>query len=96
MFCKAFNHASQYAEEFAYDYGENIESVLNANLDQSAIIEEQMIQGFQEMLQNNFNPIRPKINQQVEKPAQNHYLDFGMGRAENIMIPYLDQGIVVW
>ena len=92
-------HASQYAEEFAYDYGENIESVLNANLDQSAIIEEQMIQGFQEMLQNNFNPIKPRTNQnqqQPKNPSKDYYLDFGMGKAETVAMPYLSQGIVVW
>lgn len=93
--CGAIYEASQHAEEYAYDYGENIESVVNVNLDQAAFVEKQMIQGFEAMLQDNFNPIKkPSVAQ--KDPQQDYYMDFGMGKAQQLTNAYISDGIIVW
>lgn len=87
--CGSIFNASQHAEEYAYDYGEDSEIILEYNKDNSQQLKDQINQELQEELQGMFNPISKKIK-------DNQYVDFGLGKAQNLPQQYISQGIIVF
>lgn len=91
--CGAIWNASQNAEQFAFDYGENIESILETNTQNSTI--EQFNLDFEEELKKVFNPQHNNI--QNKNQEKSPFMDFGLGAAtNNYNSNYLANGIVVW
>lgn len=71
--CGATFKASQYAEEFAYDYGETTDEIFEANKTESDILRKQLTVDFEEELKKSFKP------KDVDP-----FMDFGMGKAQPI------------
>ena len=84
--CGALFNASQHAEEFAYDYGETLDSIIENN----TVIDEkqQLIVDFEQALKETY---KTKNN---ENDSQ--FRDFGNGPAEEYTPAYLSQGIILW
>ena len=89
--CGSIFSASQHAEEYALDYGEDLENILKVN-SQSSNDVQQISTEFEDELKNVFNPIK----QQTKKPMDPKKLDFGFGPAVPIEGQYISQGIMVW
>lgn len=88
--CGALFTASGYAEEFAYNYGEDSLEMVKANQGESQNLKEAINNQLQEELKNIFDPIKEK------KQKDSQYMDFGFGKAKDIGLEYLSQGIIVF
>lgn len=110
-FCGALFTASKFAEQFAFDYGETLDTIVNVS-NQTYNSEQQKQQinvAFEEELQKLLDPrlkqqnIEQPTNQQSNNQIQESkkekpkspYLDFGMGPSQVYKPQYLSQGIVV-
>lgn len=92
--CGSLYNASQHGEQYAYDYGENIETSLQITSETSNpenILKEQIGKAFEEALIETYNPIQrvAKNNQ------QNTFMDFGTGSARPVG-PFTGDGIFIW
>ena len=89
--CGSVYTASQYAEQYAYEYGEDIDATLNISQSNSPEREKEQINiAFQDELKKTFDPIR-------KDSKQSQYMDFGLGAAtDNFEAQYISQGIVCW
>lgn len=89
--CGSVYTASQYAEQYAYEYGEDIDATLNISQSNSPESEKEQINiAFQDELRKTFDPIR-------KDSKQSQYMDFGLGAAtDNFEAQYISQGIVCW
>lgn len=76
--CGAVFKASQYAEEFAYDYGESMDEVFNANYTEEDRIKKQLTVDFEEEMKKT---LTPKF---TDKEEDDYFMDFGMGKAKPI------------
>jgi hypothetical protein len=86
--CGAIWNASQNAEQFAFDYGEDLENTLNAN---TANINQNLTQvtlDFENELKSVFSGLN------TSKEAKK--LDFGFGPATEVAGEFISQGIMVW
>lgn len=105
--CGSTFTASKYAEQYAFDYGEDLDIVktVSQNNSQQAI-SEQMNQAFQEELTRMFDP-RLRIQKSTENTAQqptkikdkvqsDGFMDFGLGKAQTYNPMYISQGIIVF
>ena len=108
--CGATFTASKYAEQYAYDYGEDLETTIKVSADSSqTAIQQQMSEEFQNELARMFDPRLNKTQPMSQKsPSQtqtaqqqnnnnSHYLDFGMGAAQPLSsnAHFISQGIIV-
>lgn len=85
--CGAIWNASQNAEQFGFDYGENIEVMLDSNNNKENMDRKQITVDFEEELKKLHDPL--KNNEGL--------VDFGMGKATtNFNQAYLSNGIVIW
>lgn len=60
--CGAVYTASKHADEYAYDYGENLEQILNVNTDNDAKMRRQMIVDFEQELHKLGPQLKPVDN----------------------------------
>ena len=94
--CGALYNASQHAEEYAFDFGEDLDTISKANCDLDGEgAKEQFIVDMAEELKNFHLFNQPRLQQQTQQ--QNGFgLDFGMGRA----VPYngavASDGMLIW
>ena len=97
--CGAIFHASQYAEEFAYDYGEGIENTiaLNNDKDYSADMQQLAID-FEIEMQKMLDPIGNvgTTSSVSDAPTSNTFQDFGLGRAAPLPSSYVVDGVLIW
>lgn len=91
--CGALYQASKHAEEFAYDYGENLESIANINMNKSDMMKQQLTVDFEQALRETLAQNYLQQNEQgngllvsnnIEKPKE----------IENLM--NISDGIMVW
>ena len=110
--CGAVWNASQNAEQFAFDYGETLETIVDvSNTTTYANEKEQIKVAFEEEMQKMFDPMsrkrtEEKQNPTEQKPVENSnnnskqektpFKDFGLGPAEVYKPSYLNQGIIYW
>lgn len=80
-FAGSLYSASQHAEEYAYDFGENIEDTLNLNAQTDT--RQQMMVDFEEELKNAFQ-------------YRNQVLNYNMQQQEPAQTIYIQDGIAVW
>lgn len=89
--CGALYNASQHAEEFAFDYGETINTIVDTNIDYGYEYDKKQLSvDFQQALAETMNPIP---SNRVEN-KDDHFLDFGLGKAQ--AVPLINDGILVW
>ena len=85
--CGAVYNASQHAEEFAFDFGENIDTIIDTNSNKQTEVREQITVDFEEELKKTFDTTGMNNNSAI---------DFGMGKAQVLPSLYTSQGIIVW
>lgn len=85
--CGAVYNASQHAEEFAFDFGENIDTIIDTNSNKQKEVREQITVDFEEELKKTFD---------TTSMNNNSAIDFGMGKAQVLPSLYTSQGIIVW
>lgn len=80
-------NASLHAEEYAFDYGEDLALVVQVSGSNSNQ-QQQMIVDFEEEMKNALNPI---------SQDKGVFQDFGLGKAQPLTnMNYLSQGIIMW
>lgn len=92
--CGAIWNASQHAEEFAFDYGENLNQIFQTNSNQANLTQDQVVVDFETELKKAMDP-RLKSHQQ-NKPADTAFMDFGLGAAQPVGSQFLSDGILIW
>lgn len=105
-------NASKHAEEFAFDYGETIQTVIDVSTGSSEMQKQQIQVEFEKELLNMFGPklqeAKPTQEQKQDNneketakfnednKPKNNFTDFGMGPAEIYKPQYTSQGIIWW
>lgn len=94
--CGATFTASKYAEQYAFDYGEDLDTVKNvSNSSSTEAIQEQLNLEFQQELQNMFNPMARKQqieSQNIQNNNQNIKTEV-QTQKQKPKSPYLDFGM---
>lgn len=85
--CGAMWNASQYAEQFAFDYGEDLDNTLSVNTNDVYDVSQSM-QDFEDDLKSVFSGINTS--------KQSKQLDFGFGPAVPVTSEFLSQGVMIW
>lgn len=96
--CGSLYNASQHAEEFAFEYGEDLS--LAVEVSGTATNEEnqkkQITVDFEQELQRAFeNAAHRQYREEMVKHDENVFMDFGRGKAKALNPYYLSQGIIV-
>lgn len=92
--CGSIWNASQHAEEFAFDYGENLNQIFQTNSNQANLTQDQVVVDFETELKKAMDP-RLKAQQQ-NKPVDTAFMDFGLGAAQPVGSQFLSDGILIW
>jgi hypothetical protein len=91
--CGALWNASQHAEEFAFEYGEDLEEMVNVSSSMNSQLERQQINvEFEEELKKVFDT----FGQSIAKNNDNQFKDFGFGKAQPLSSQFVNQGIIVF
>ena len=96
--CGALWNASQHAEQYAYDYGETIDTYTKVSGENDWTDKEQIMIDFEEELKKIRNPLSPdKIQQQTEnKKEKSGFMNFGFGEATDYNGLAFSDGIIVF
>lgn len=93
--CGAIYNASKHAEEFAFEYGETLDALVNANQD-NPNTQKQIIVDFEEELKRSFDSFSSDYRTDTNKKDSDYFQDFGMGKATSAFNPtYLSNGIII-
>jgi len=93
--CGALYNASKHAEEFAFEYGEDIEATISASASTNADYQrQQIIVDFENELKKLQDPIQNKVANQVQED-NNYFMNFGFGVAKPVNQMYLMNGIIL-
>lgn len=87
--CASIYNASQHADEFAFDYGETLDTIADVNDKSSNDIKQQITVDFQEELKKINNPLSKKY------PNQEQYKDFGFGKAVDFDTDFMYDDIII-
>ena len=87
--CGAIFNASKHAEEYAFEYGEDLSSVVEINAENEI---ETLTQQFEESLKTMFANT-PKPEESNNKPLG---IDFGFGPPVPLEADYISEGILIW
>lgn len=90
--CGAMWNASQHAQEFSLEYGEDIENITNVSVDSELNTKEQITVDFENELKNAFSLLKGDN----DTSSQAKQLDFGLGPAVPTTDMFLNEGIMVW
>lgn len=95
--CGALYTASQHVEEFAYNFGETLDTITQvSNQASPENMKKQIEMEFTQEVQRMFDPNPRRTAQAQDKsPAQDPFMDFGMGKAQPLASQYLYQGIIL-
>ena len=96
-FCGALFNASKHSEEYAYEYGDDIEATLSVSQNNSISEQKKQITiDFEKELNSILDPMQGYAKKQTEKDEQ-IYMNFGMGAAQELATNpfYLMNGIIV-
>lgn len=96
--CGALWNASQHADEFAFEYGELLESAVetgtNANTTES--LRKQIMIDMEQELNKMFDPITESDRKIVNDSDKDNFMNFGMGKATQNFNPiYISSGIII-
>lgn len=94
--CGALFNASKHAEEYAYEYGEDLQTTVEANVNHEQEFLNQLTVDFEQELMKIQDPLRPKMEQDGTVNPQSFYRDFGMGKATTkFQSPFVDDIIFI-
>lgn len=89
--CGALFNASKHAEEFAFEFGEDIDSLVTASTsDNQQVKKQQIILDFEEELKKAHLP-----SAALKASTEDIFSDFGMGKAKPLNPYYISQGILI-
>lgn len=88
--CAAIYNASQDAEQYSFEYGDDLENVATTNATLEAINTHQITVDFENELKNAFSNSLKNTSNEAKK------IDFGMGPAEPVSEAFIYDGIIVW
>ena len=97
--CGSIYEASKHAEQFAFDYGEDLDTVREVS--SPSFTNQQVNQEFQDELQKLFDPRLRQQQKTTQKENQSvtpkdGLMDFGFGKSETYNPLYVSQGIIVF
>ena len=96
--CGALYNASQHAEEFAFEYGEDLSLAVEVSgtTTNEEQLKKQITLDFEQELQRAFeNQNQKDYREKLVERDNNIFMDFGMGRAKALNPYYLSQGIII-
>lgn len=96
--CGATWRASQDAEEFAYNFGESVDALIDANETNMLMDKKQVSIAFEEELQNLLGGQivqRAKQTQQQSSYDERNFTDFGLGKAKSVLPDDYDSMYVI-
>lgn len=101
--CGSIYTASKYAEEFAYDYGESLETISNVNIGGQFSDAQQLVVDFEEMLKNTstFSPTQgvqqnANNNQQQQTNNINQKNSQQKNSQPDMTRVYINDGLLIW
>lgn len=90
--CGALYNASKHAEEFAFEFGEDIDNLVDVSVNDSAQNQQkQIILDFEEELKK----VRLSNHPNINNKSDDLFSDFGMGKAKTLNPYYVSQGILI-
>lgn len=94
--CGAIYNASKHAEQFAFEYGEDLQLTIDSSSSLTAQQEQKQITvDFENELKKVLDPMQPRL-EKLKKDSEEHYMDFGMGKSVPYMSAmYLANGIIL-
>lgn len=92
--CGAVWNASQHAEEFAFEYGEDIENITTVSMTKDQTMKNQIVVDFESELKSAFSGLRDNSEKDTSKIAKQ--VDFGLGPATPALDSYIHEGIMIW
>ncbi len=93
--CGATFNASQDAEQFAFDFGETLEDLVNVSTaNNEAETKKQINIDFEQALQEMFTP--NSIKKERQKASEEGFIDFGNGPSTPYIGPSVSDGILIW
>lgn len=92
--CGAVWNASQNAEQYEYDYGDNIDTMLSVSADDSAsgFNQQQIAIDFETEMQKLLDPVA----QNIQKTVQSTSTESNMAKPQPVYAPLIADGIIVW
>lgn len=85
-------NASMHADEYAYEYGEDIQALLQVSFDNDIYQQEELKIDFEKELNQLFDPVKAT----EDNNTQNYFMDFGFGKAtNNFNAQYVMNGIIL-
>ena len=96
--CGSLYNASLHAEEFAFEYGEDLSLAVEVSgtATNEEQVKKQITLDFEQELQRAFeNAAQRNYREEVVKHDEDVFKDFGMGRAKALNPYYLSQGIII-
>ena len=92
--CGALWNASKHADEFAFEYGETLETIIDVSNQTDTFDKKQITINFEEELNKAFDIMQEKTAK-INEHDMSQFMDFGMGKAQIIDPFYLANGIIV-
>ena len=92
--CGALWNASKHADEFAFEYGETLETIIDVSNQTDTFDKKQLTINFEEELNKAFDIMQEKTAK-INEHDMSQFMDFGMGKAQVIDPFYLANGIIV-
>ena len=94
-FAGAMWNASQNADQFEFDYGETIDTVVSVNgNDNSDVQLKQLSVDFEAEMQKALDPIKSTVEENRKQELKQRSMDFGTGPAQQVS--FIGDGIIVW
>lgn len=91
--CGALWNASRNGQEYAFEFGEDLETTINVSSSYSEdAMKKQVVLDFESELNKAFDGMQDKI---AKINNDNNFMDFGMGKAQVVNPMYLMNGIIV-
>ena len=92
--CGALWNASKHADEFAFEYGETLDTIIDVSNQTDTFDKKQLTINFEEELNKAFDIMQEKTAK-INEHDMSQFMDFGMGKAQIIDPFYLANGIIV-
>lgn len=93
--CASVYTASQHAEEYSFEYGDDIDNITTVSTATTDSDKQQITVDFENELKNAFSLLKQPEKEKNEE-SNSLGMDFGLGPAVPVPSQYISQGIMVW
>jgi len=97
--CGSIYNASKHAEEFAFEYGEDLETTIEVSSAKTYLDQKQIEIELEQMLNELHDPLKDIAKEQTQKDLRSQgFLNFGMGAAQQLRGNdpfYISNGIII-